>query len=120
MAVNPITFDKMEPVIIKKIETRLVESLVHEIKGSEIDKDEFKKRKKNLLLSKKEKEKYIKLFGEYLQKHNFLLDYEILETQIKIKIKDSNGNILIESYVLDIKSLYDSIHSTGGIIDTKG
>lgn len=117
MPINPITLDKMEPVIIKQVENKVVDRIVHEIKGAENGKEE----KHNSSFNGENQKKSAEQFSRILSSYNMRLDYKVLKRRIKIKIMDKSGNIIIETEVDDMDVLLKNIEkSTGSIIDLKG
>lgn len=118
MPINPITLDKMEPIVIKQMENKLVDRIVHEIKGTEIQKEKADKEKN---FNRENQKKAAEEFGFFLLKHNLKFEYKINKDKIKLKIKDKEGKIIIETEVDDIELLFDRIKkNTGSIIDIRG
>lgn len=117
MPINPITLDKIEPIVIQRMENQVVDRIVHEIKGAEIQKENNNSNNLNYEKQQMAAEK----FGTILSKFNFKFEYRIFKKKVKVKIKDKDGNTIIETEVNDIEELLDNIvKDKGSIIDVKG
>ena len=117
MPINPITLDKVEPIVIDKMENKVIDRIVHEIKGAEIQKENNNSSSFNF----QEQQMAAEKFAIILSKYNFKLEYSILKKKVKIKLKDKNGNTIIETEIDDIKELLNNIaEDKGSIIDVKG
>lgn len=117
MPINPITLDKLEPVIIKSIENNVVDRLVHEIKGGEINKEN---KKGDRQFDGSSQKNACEQFGLILSKYNIKLEYKLLKDSVKIKIRDKDGKVIIETDISDIEKLLESVKKeTGGIIDLR-
>lgn len=118
MPINPITLDKFEPLTIKNIENKIIDRIVHEIKGSELAKED-KNRGNNF--NQKQQEKAAEQFVYFLSKFNIKLEYKIYKNKVKVRIKDKNGKIILENEVDNIEELLKNVsRDTGKIIDLKG
>lgn len=118
MPINPITLDKIDNIIIKQIENKVVDRIVHEARGAEIRKES---NNKNNNFSGGRQEQAAQQFSYFLSKFNIKLEYKILKDKVKVRIKDKNDNLLIETEVDDVEDLFNSVRKeTGAIIDLKG
>jgi hypothetical protein len=118
MPINPITLDKMEPSIIRHIENKVVDRVVHEAKNTGAAKEE---KNGNDNFNGRRQKQAAQQFGYYLSKFNIKLEYKILKDRVKVKLKDSKGRILIETDIKDVESLFENVKKeTGSIIDLKG
>lgn len=120
MTVNPVTLDKIEPVVIKNMEHRIVDRIVHEINGAKLNKDN-KYRENNFNYRKQEYA--AERFSYFLSKYNIKLEYNIdkKRKKVKIRFKDESGAILMETEVDSVEEIFKNIsNDTGKIIDLKG
>jgi hypothetical protein len=118
MPINPITLDKKDPLIIKKIEQRVVERIVHEARGAEIRKEQDNK---NHSFNQEKQEREVQKLGQYLYGFNLKLEHKVKKNRTRIRIIDRDGNLLIDTEIEDVESLHNAIKKeTGAIIDMKG
>lgn len=118
MPINPITLDKLEPTTIKSIEHKIIDRIVHEIKGAEITRED-NNRGNNF--NQEQQEKAAEKFVYFLSKFNIKLEYKLLKNKVKVRIKDKNGNIILENEVDNVEELLRNVsRDTGKIIDMKG
>lgn len=118
MPINPVTLDKMDSIIIKHIESKMVNRVVHEANGTEIRKEH---NNRNNNFNSHKQQQAAEQFGYFLSKFNIKFEYKIIKNRIKIKLRDGKNNILIETEVEDIEDLFKSVRKeTGAIIDIKG
>lgn len=118
MPVNPITLDKLEPVTIKNMENKIIDRIVHEIRGPELAKGD---KSKEYNFNQKQQEKAAEQFVYFLSKFNIKLEYKIYKNRVKVCIKDKDGKIILENEVDDIEKLLKNVsRDTGKIIDLKG
>lgn len=118
MPINPITLDKKEPLVIKQIEQRVVDRIVHEARGAEIKKEQDGNKQG---FNQQSQEKEAQKLGQYLSGFQLKLDYKVGKTRIRVKIIDREGNLLVDTEVQDIERLHSAIRKeTGAIIDMKG
>lgn len=116
MPINPITLDKIDYNIIRQIETKVVDRIVHETKGVELQSDNNNKQ-----FDFNKQRKAIEDFAKFLSKFGIKFNGKIVNKKIKVKIVNIKGEVLIESYVEDIDSIYKNIqNSTGSFIDIRG
>lgn len=117
MPINPITLDKIEPVVIRNIENNVVDRLVHEIKGGEINKEN---KKGDRQFDGSRQQSAAEQFGFILSKYKIKFEYKLLKDKVRIKIRDKDGRVIIETEVSDIEKLLESVKKeTGGIIDLR-
>lgn len=118
MPINPITLDKLEPIVIKNMENKIIDRIVHEIKGPEFARED---KSKSNNFNQKQQEKAAEQFVYFLSKFNIKLEYKIYKNKVKVRIKDKDDKILLENEVDDIEELLKNIsRDTGKIIDLKG
>ncbi|MDF2673253.1 MAG: hypothetical protein K0R09_1518 [Clostridiales bacterium] len=118
MPINPMTLDKLEPITIKNIEHKIIDRLVHEIKGAEIAKED---KNRGNSFNQKQQEKAAEKFVYFLSKFNIKLEYKIYKNRVKVRIKDKNGKVILENEVDNIEELLKNVsRDTGKIIDLKG
>lgn len=118
MPINPITLDKIEPIVIRNIENRAIDKIVHEVKESNISHDNSDG---NSNFDGQKQQKAAEKFGYFLSKFNIKFEYKILKNRIRVKIKDIENRVLIETDIEDIEKLIENIKKeTGSIIDMKG
>lgn len=118
MPVNPITLDKIEPLTIKSMENKIIDRLVHEIRGPELAKED---QNKGNNFNPKQQEKAAEQFVYFLSKFNIKLEYKIYKNRVKVRIKDKDGKVILENEVDNIEELLKNItRDTGRIIDLKG
>lgn len=118
MPINPITMDKIEPIVIRNIENKVIDRLVHEIKGAEINRDN---RKGNKEFDSSSQENAAKQFGYILSKYNMKFEYKLLKDRVNFKVKNKDGNVIIENETDDVEKLLDAIKKeTGSILDVRG
>lgn len=118
MPINPITLDKIEHVVIKNIENKVVDRLVHEIKGAEINRDN---KNGNRDFDGSRQESAARQFGYMLSKYNIKFEYKVLRDRVKFKVKDKENNLILDTEVDDIEKLLETIkRETGSIIDVRG
>lgn len=118
MPINPITLDKLEPITIKHIENKIIDRIVHEIKGSELARED---KSKGNNFNQEQQEKAAEKFVYFLSKFNIKLEYKIHKNKVKVRIKDKNGKVLLENEVDNIEELLKNVsRDTGKIIDLKG
>ena len=117
MPINPITLDKYEPNIIKQIEHKVIDRIVHETKNSQPSREDGNKNNFN----GQKQEQAAKQLGQYLAKFNIKLEYKIFKKKVKIKLRDKDGNLILETDIDDIEGLFESVRKeTGNIIDVRG
>lgn len=115
MPINPFTLNRIEPQIIKHIETKLVDRVVHDVKAIEIKKEQDQK---NFDFNKQQKS--LEEFVKYLAKYNIKVEGKIEKNKVKLKILSSTGDVLIEEDAYSIDSLFRYIQdSTGSLIDLR-
>lgn len=118
MPINPITLDKIEPVVIKNIENKVVDRLVHEIKGAEINRDN---KNGNREFDGSRQESAARQFGYFLSKYNIKFEYKVLNDKVKFRVRDKDGKLILETEVNDIEKLLEVVkRETGSIIDVRG
>ncbi|KRQ87066.1 hypothetical protein ABG79_01259 [Caloramator mitchellensis] len=118
MPINPITLDKLEPLTIKQIETKIVDRIVHEAKNAESKQDNSKNEQN---FSHERQQKAAEQFSAYLNRYNIKLEYKILKGRVKIKLKDEKGNVILDTEVGDVEKILNSLNNiTGKIIDIRG
>jgi ABC-type transporter MlaC component len=116
MPINPITLDKIDPLVIRQIETKIVDKIVHEAKSAETKRGNEEKN-----FDQERQRKFAEEFSSVLAKYNIKLEYRVMKNKVKIKLKDEKGRVLIETEVDDIESLLESFNKmTGKIIDIRG
>ena len=121
MPISPITLDKLEPVTIKHMENKLIDRIVHEIKGAEIQRDNKKRNDENGSFNQDKQEKAAQEFGYILSKFKMKFNYKIYKNKVHISIKDKDDNLLIETEIDDIETLLSRLdRDTGSIIDMRG
>lgn len=124
MPVNPITLDKLDPLVINGMQVKMVDTIVHEIKESGISRDnKDKEDRKNdeECFNDRQQDNAGKEFKAMLAKYGLILEYRMYKKRIRIKIKDKNGNILIDTIVDNMVSLLDSVRKkSGSLIDVRG
>jgi hypothetical protein len=119
MPVNPITLDKIDSTIIKNVEHKVVDRIVHEIKGTEINKDNQKN--ENNSFNQQKQEHAARQFGLYLSKYGIKFQYKMLKNKVKVAIRDKNDRMLLDTELDDIEELLKRMQKeTGSIIDLKG
>jgi hypothetical protein len=119
MPINPITLDKIEYNVIKHIESKVVDRIVHDTKNAASTNKDSSNSNRNF--NSKQQEHASQQFSQYLSRFKIKLEYKILKGKIKIKLKDIDGKVLIETEVEDVEKLFDGIKKeTGNIIDLKG
>jgi hydroxymethylpyrimidine pyrophosphatase-like HAD family hydrolase len=117
MPVNPITLDKIEPVVIKQVESKIIDRIVHESKETETNKENSNSRNFN----RQQQEQAAQKFEYFLSKYNMVFEYTIHKNRFKIRIKDKNKKLIIETELDDMEKLLDGVKKeTGSIIDLKG
>ncbi|SEF99481.1 hypothetical protein SAMN05660865_01490 [Caloramator fervidus] len=115
MGINPITLDKIDPLVIKQIETKIVDKIVHEVKSGELKRDNKKG------FDEEKQRRACEGFAAVLQKYKIKLEYKLEKNKVKIKLKDKDGKIIIEAEVDDVEDLLESFNKiTGKIIDLRG
>jgi hypothetical protein len=118
MPINPITLDKIEHITIKQIEHKIIDRIVHEINGTNISKNDSHPQQN---FNREHQEKAAEKFVYFLSKYNIKLEYKVLKNRVKVKIKDKNGQLILENEVENIEDLFKNIaKDTGKIIDLKG
>lgn len=118
MPINPITLDKLEPIVIKNMENKIIDRIVHEIRGAEIAKED---KSKGNSFNQKQQEKAAEQFVYFLSKFNIKLEYKIYKNRVKVRIKDKDGKVILENEVDNIEELLKNVsRDTGKIIDLKG
>lgn len=118
MPINPITLDKLEPQVIKQMEHKIVDRIVHEIKGSTLANED---KNRNPNFSKEHQEKAAEKFSYFLSKFNIKLEYKVFKDKVRVKLKDKNNQTILESEVEDVDTLLKNVsRETGKIIDLKG
>ena len=118
MPINPMTLDKIEPLTIKNMENKIIDRIVHEIRGSELAKED-KNTENNF--NQKQQEKAAEKFVYFLSKFNIKLEYKVYKNRVKVRIKDKNGKVILENEVDNIEELLKNVsRDTGKIIDLKG
>ncbi|MCX7904164.1 MAG: hypothetical protein N2486_06600 [Caloramator sp.] len=116
MPINPITLDKIDPLLIKQIETKIVDKIVHETKSAETKRGNDEKN-----FDEERQRKFAEEFSNVLAKYNIKLEYRMMKNKVRIKLKDEKGKVLIETEVEDIELLLESFNKiTGKIIDIRG
>lgn len=116
MPINPITLDKIDPLMIKQIETKIVDKIVHETKSAETKRGNDEKN-----FDQERQRKFAEEFSNILMRYNIKLEYKMMKNKVRIKLKDEKGKVLIEMEVEDIESILESFNRmTGKIIDIRG
>jgi hypothetical protein len=118
VAISPVTLDKIEPHVIKSIEHKVVNKIVHESNRSESSRDD---NNRNNNFNGKQQERAAQHFNQYLLKFKIKLEYKVLKNKVKVRLKDKEGKLLLEIEVDDIEKLFEGVKKeTGNIIDLKG
>lgn len=118
MPINPFTLDKIEPLIIKQVDHRIVDRIVHEVKGAELSKD---KNNSNNNFNEERQQKAAEEFSTLLSKFNIRVEFKLHKNKVKLKMYDKNNNEIFDSEVDDVEDLLLKVRkSTGNFIDLKG
>lgn len=116
MPINPVTLDKIDYNIIRQIETKVVNRIVHETLGAELQKENNNKQ-----FDLNKQKKAIEDFARFLSKFGIKFDGKVENKKIKIKVINFKGEVLIEAYVDDLDSIFKNIqNNTGSFIDIRG
>lgn len=116
MPINPVTLDKIDYNVIRQIETKVVDRIVHETKGAELQRENNNKQ-----FDLNKQKKAIEDFERFLSRFGIKFEGKVENKRIKIKIVNLKGDILIEAYVDDLESIFKNIqNSTGSFIDIRG
>jgi len=116
MGINPITLDKIDPLVIKQLEAKIVDKIVHEVKSAELKKDNKEKG-----FDEERQRKACENFAFILEKYKIGLEYKVEKNKVKIKLRDKDGKIIIETEVDDVENFLESFSKlTGKIIDLRG
>ncbi|EYE88825.1 hypothetical protein Q428_05995 [Fervidicella metallireducens AeB] len=118
MSINPFTLDKIEPLIIKQVEQRIVDRIVHEVKGAELSKD---KNSSNKNFNEQRQQKAAEEFTALLSRFNIKVEYRLHKNKVKLKMYDKDNNEIYDSEVDDVEDLLLKVRrTTGNFIDLKG
>lgn len=116
MPINPVTLDKIDYNVIRQIEHKIIDRIVHETKGAEIKRDNDGRE-----FDLNRQKKAIEEFAKYLAKYSMKLEGKIIKNKVKLKITNKEGKVLIETYIDDVDSIFRNIQETSGnLIDLRG
>jgi len=117
MAINPFTLNKIDPVIVRQVEHRVVSGIVHEMKGAEAKKDD---NQQNPSFNQQSQQRAAEQFAQFVSTFNLRLEHKIERNKIKIKLKDKKDNLLFESEIDDIEAVLNNVTKfCGNFINTK-